>query len=174
MMGMLILLAIGLSALMVIGLVARNLDHAGESPFFAWLGRLFVWSPDRGNWWLMDRRLARIPELTPLDRRERRQLYIDATRSWTSDHPWRYWGSGIMAGTCIGIAQPFVEQLCDRLLVLLRPWPVVDQIPGGLFTFSCTFVIDVLIFVAAFSLIERGVRGRLLEMAHRPSVRPAS
>jgi len=174
MMEMLILLAIGLIALLLIGLVARNLDHAGESPFFAWLGRFFVWSPDRGNWWFIDRRLASIPELTPLDRRERRQLYIDAGRSWTSDHQWLYWGSAILFGACIVIAQPLVERLCDWLLVLLRPWPVVGQIPAGLFKFSSASVIYFLMFVAAFSFVERGVTGRLLEMAHRPGARPTT
>ncbi|MDZ4806382.1 MAG: hypothetical protein SGI90_16130 [Candidatus Eisenbacteria bacterium] len=166
-----ILLAIGLIALLVIWLVARNLEDERSSAHFRWIRNFFQSSPDRGNWWWMDRRLARIPELASLDRRERRRVYLEAWQSWKIDHQGLYWGGALGAGACIGIAQPLVERLCDWLMVRSNQWLIVGQIPTGLFEFSCASVIYMFMYMVIFSFTERGVIGRLLEMAHRQSDR---
>src|SRR5262245_4857790 len=120
-----VLLAIGLLALLVIVLVARGL---GDSRMLSWL-KAFQLSPVLRYWKRLDRELAAIPELSRLDPRERREIYLRVSKSFDR---WRFGGAcllGLLAGMGSGFIQSLAQRAGEPLLAAAAGHPPLDRIP---------------------------------------------
>ncbi len=132
----LVLLAIGLFASLVIGLVAFNLDEAGAFSQIRWIAATNRWIDkrfgphlDRWQWGPTDRKLASISELAGLDRLERRRLHGYAVQSLRNDTPWYHW-TEIPFYLIIGFSSYWSEPISHRLALLAIPVPLARELPG--------------------------------------------
>ena len=174
----LVLLAIGLFASLVIGLVAFNLDEAGDFSQIRWIAATNRWIDkrfgphlDRWRWGPTDCKLASMPELAGLDRPERRRLYGYAVQSLRKDTPWFHW-TEIPFYLIIGFCSYWSEPLSHRLALLASPVPLARELPGWVLASLFMMAVSVLWFGLFAWLQHRRAYPRVLKLFHQMSPEP--
>lgn len=170
---LLVLLAVGAIAALVIWLVALKLDEAGDFTDIPWVARSDRWTDkhirshlDRWYWGRTDRRLASMPELAGVDRLERRRLYQYAVQSLSKESRWVDW-TMIPFYVVIFTCQFWPDSIGDCLTQLASPLPLVHHLPEWALMTAFTAVVTLLSFWPLAWITQRRTYSRLLKLFHQ-------